>query len=351
MAILQALIAWIGRSAGKILNAIFGWAVVALFGKVPSGQQIWLSVLVASAAAWPLLLLGVGLPKIAAAVLAFVPLPRAVPSSVVRIVWIVLALAVPLVVGWVIAAKAPPGSPAEPIVRRLLRGFPITAGIAGAFLVMFVTVPVLRLTSLLQGRRDEHVPCITDGEDYDVVARDVEALLALHGLEATRTEPSWWLSGPAKILQKLGGKALRGFMPEHLAYWKGPKLEVAFYPSDILIRGEKAHAGWTHGLLAEALAHGPGLQTAAAKAQELERKIRAIWRAYDEHPRGRARSSDLDAQLRAIAAALGTIAVEYDDWQVLYRQTLQLARALSGEPQLLESVVSSVENQPALRRR
>jgi len=33
MAILQALLTLISRSAGKILNAVFGWAVRALFGQ------------------------------------------------------------------------------------------------------------------------------------------------------------------------------------------------------------------------------------------------------------------------------------------------------------------------------
>jgi len=343
MAILQALIAWIGRSAGKILNAIFGWAVVALFGRAPPKQQTLLSALVASAAAWPLLLLGVAFPKIAAAVLAFVPLPHSVPSWIVRIVWIVLALAVPLVVGTVIAAKAPPGSPKESAARKLLRGFPITLGIALAFIIMFVTVPVLRLLSIARGRRDEHVPCITEGNEYDDVAADIDRVLVLHRLEATRSKPSWWLSGPAKVLQKLGGKALRGFMPEHLAYWKGEKLEVAFYPSDILIRGEKARAGWAHGLLAEALAHGAGLQTFDAEAQDLERQIRSVWRVYDENPRAHRGSPLLVSRVHDIGRALGTLTVDYDEWQVLYRQTLQLARALEGEPQLLQSLASPTE--------
>ena len=43
MAILQALISLIGKSAGKILNAIFGWAVVALFGRSSPKEQIVLS--------------------------------------------------------------------------------------------------------------------------------------------------------------------------------------------------------------------------------------------------------------------------------------------------------------------
>src|SRR5688572_28480039 len=114
MALLQALIAYIGKSAGKILNAIFGWAVIALFGRTAPRQHMVLTGLVAMAAAWPLLLLGIAFPKIAALVIAFVPVSDQVPTWAVRIVWIVLALAVPMTIGLVIASKAPPGSAREP---------------------------------------------------------------------------------------------------------------------------------------------------------------------------------------------------------------------------------------------
>ena len=39
MALLQALLALIGRSAGRIVNALFGWAVRALFGFVSSSAM------------------------------------------------------------------------------------------------------------------------------------------------------------------------------------------------------------------------------------------------------------------------------------------------------------------------
>src|SRR6185312_15760616 len=70
MAILQALLTLIGRSAGKVLNAIFGWAVRALFGQTSSRQQTFLSAIVAAAVAWPILLLGLAAPKVAALLLA-----------------------------------------------------------------------------------------------------------------------------------------------------------------------------------------------------------------------------------------------------------------------------------------
>jgi hypothetical protein len=338
MIFLQAIFSAISRSAGKILNAIFGWAVVALFGRTSPRQQTMLSALVGLAAAWPLLLLGIALPKVAALVVAFVPLSKNVPTWIVRLVWIGLAIAVPTVVGVVVAAKAPPGTPPETFIKRVLRGFPITVGIAGSFLLMFVTVPALRLASMARGRQDEHVPLVTSGSAYAEVANMIDAILHRHGLGATRAQPSWWLVGPAWILRKLGGDALRGFMPRQLAYWIGPQLELALYPSDLLIRGEKARMAWAHGLLAEGLARGPGLQTLTPDAQRIEQQIRETWAVLDQDLKHHRHSRMLRSVLRDIAEDLGRVSVPYDEWQVLYRETIQLSRALEGQPQLLDEV-------------
>jgi hypothetical protein len=312
MALLQALISFIGKSAGKILNAIFGWAVVALFGRTSPKEQIVLSGLVGAAAAWPLLVLGIAFPKIATFLVAFLPLSHRVPSSIVRLVWLALALLVPVLVGMVVAAHAPPGSPREHFVTRALRGFPVTVGIAGAFLLMFITVPALRIAAMAKGRQDEHVPCITDGEAYEVVTARINAILHRHALGATRSEPTWWLAGPSKVLTKLGGQALRGYTPDRLAYWNGPELEIAFYPSDILIRGTKAEVARTHGLLAEAITRGPWLRTVDPEAQDLERQIPQVWRVYDEKPAARAHSRRLWSRVADIARDLGNAKVAYD---------------------------------------
>jgi hypothetical protein len=80
MAVLQALIALVTRSLGRITSAIFGWAVVALFGQTAPAEKTMLSALVGAAAAWPILLLGIAMPKLAAFVLGFVSLPDWIPS-------------------------------------------------------------------------------------------------------------------------------------------------------------------------------------------------------------------------------------------------------------------------------
>ncbi len=335
MVIVQAIFSLLSKLAGKVLNAVFGWAVVALFGRSSPRQQTVLTGLVGAAAVWPLLLVGIAVPKIAALVIAFVPYSRHIPTLVLRFIWIALALGVPIAIGLVVANKAPPGSPRESFAKRVVRGFPITAGIAGAFVLMFVVVPVLRLLSIARGRQDEHVPMLTTGAGYERVAAIIDVILQRHRLNARRAPPAWWLMAPARVLGFFGGRALRGFMPADLAYWLGPGLELALYPSDLLIRGAKSKASWAHGVLSEGLTRGPGLQTLDADAQKLEQQIRDIWAAVEEETERRDVAA-LHERYVAIAAELGKIAVPYDDWQVLYRETVQLGRALDGEPQLLE---------------
>src|SRR4051794_38940233 len=99
MVMLQAIATLLTRSLGKIFSALFGWAVNALFGQTTAKEKTLYSVLVGAAAAWPLLVLGTIAPRVATLVLAFVPLTKTIASGFLRLVWVVLALAVPFIVG------------------------------------------------------------------------------------------------------------------------------------------------------------------------------------------------------------------------------------------------------------
>jgi hypothetical protein len=345
VAIVQAVLALISRSLGRIVSAIFGWAVVALFGQTAPGERTLLSAVVGAAAVWPVLLLGVAMPKIATWVLAFVPLPTWIPPSVVRLVWIGLAVVVPFAVGVALAVRRPRGStlsavnpPAarEPALKRLLRGFPTTIGIAAAFLIVFVTVPVRRVMSAVRRLVDLQVPLVTDRDHYQQVAAEVAQVLTLHGFPVRQAEPPWWLTLPSQILIRLGGPAFRDHIPERLAYFQGDRLEVALYPNGLLLRGTPQDTAWAHGIVVEALSAAPALQTFDPRAQDIERQIRRVWSVYRENPSAHRNSSALSGRLEEIAGDLRRAPVTYDEWQVVYRQALQLGRALGGEGQLLE---------------
>lgn len=337
MAILQALFALITRSAGKILNAIFGWAVKALFGRTSARDQTLLSALVAAAVAWPLLLVGVAAPKIAALALAFVPLPKFVPSWIVRLVWLGLAAIVPIALGLTIAARKPPAVRQEPFILRLLRGFPMTLGLAAAFIVMFVSVPVMRFVSMVRKEKSVDVPLATDTAAYHQVAQLVVETLRRHGLDTSPAEPGWWVKAPARILAFFGGDAFAGFVPRTIEHQEGPGLAVTFYPTGLLLRGEEHKLTLAHGLIAETVVRSDGLQTTDADAQAIERQIRHVWKIFDEAPEAHTGSARLSARVDELARALTDLDVDYDQWQVIHRQLLQLDRALHGQRQLLDA--------------
>ena len=350
MAIIQALLALITRSLGRITSSIFGWAVVALFGRTNSREQTLLSALVGAAAAWPILLLGIAMPKVATFLISFVPLPEWVPDWTVRVVWIGLAAAVPFAVGLTMALRrrgASTGSgPAtsverESAVARLLRGFPVTIGIAAAFIVVFVTVPVLRVMALLRRRVEVHVPLVTDAASYAAVAVEAVRTLTKHGFAVREARPGWWMTVPSRILLYFGGPAFRDHIPQRLAYFRGSRLEVALYPNALLLRGVEQDTAWAHGALVEALTTAPALQTFDPGAQDIERQIHRVWSVYRENPRAHERAAALSRRLREITRDIARLPVAYEEWQVVYRQALQLGRALGGEPQLLEVLSSN----------
>jgi hypothetical protein len=351
MAILQALLALIGKSAGKILNAIFGWAVRALFGQTTARQQTFLSALVGAAVAWPILLLGVAFPRIASLLLAFVPIPHWIPSWSIRLVWLALVVIVPLALGVAIGAKAPPGTAAEPFAKRLLRGFPITIGLTAAFLIMFVSVPVMRLAALIRKQRSASIPAITTAAAYQQMSALAVDVLNRAGFQLQPGKPGWWVLAPTRILSWFGGEAFAAFVPAAMAHFDSPTLTVSFYPSGVLLRGKPQPTTWAQGLVTEALMWTDALQSADPKAQALEKKIRGIWRSI---PGGLyRRASHAGDNLAEIATDLGRLEVEFEDWQILYRQALQLGRAIRGERQLLEqraqvepTPVGNEENDP-----
>jgi hypothetical protein len=345
MAILQAVLSLVSRSFGKILSAVFGWAVVALFGQTSGQKKMWLSALVAAAAAWPLLLLGIVAPRLASLVLAFVPIPGSVPDWAVRAVWIALAVAVPCTVGLVMAVRPPTGNPTggvareparESAVTRMIRGIPITFGVAVSFLIVFVTVPALRIVSFVRRRTDVQVPLVTDAQTYEAVAEKIGLTLHHHGFEAQRTEAPWWMTAPSRVLQWCDRQSFDAYVPEHFAYFDGPRLTAALYPNGLLLRGSANETTWAQGVVIEALTPTPGLQTFDPAAQDIERQIRRVWVVYRENPAAHRRSTALLGRLQEIAAAIRRLQVTYDEWQIVYRQALQLGRALGGDPQLLD---------------
>lgn len=334
MGILQGIFAWLRKSASKLVQAIFGWAVRALFGTPDESEKTLLSIVVGAAAVWPLLLIGIPFPKIAAFVVAFVPIPKSVPDGWIRGFWIAAAVLVPVGVGAALARRGdvPRRSSGW---RTALEGFPVTAAVSGAFLTAFATAPVRRLIAMAKRREDLTIPLIVEREHYEAAADGIRDTLDRAGLTVRRAEAPALLTAPSRVLRALGGKLLRDRIPTEIHFYRGADLDVVVNPNGVTVQAEKDKAARAHALICEEATLGPGLQTVESEAQQIEQHIKDVWAVFARDQDSHERSDVLLARLDDIARELEETYLPYDDWQVLYRELLQVARAIRGHSQIL----------------
>jgi hypothetical protein len=332
MVLVQALLVVLRRSLGKIFEAVFGWAVYALFGQVARKDRTLLSAAIGAAAAWPLLVLGVFLPRAAAAILAFLPIPKGVPAEIVRFAWILLAIAVPMLVGLAFGRR---GKTKISRQRRMLLGLPITVGLAAAFLILCVATPVAKVAALVRGRKQEHVVLIVPPGRYGSVAADLEETLARGGMPVRPGEAPWHLRAMARLVRRMGGASLAAYIPERIAVLIGEDIEATLYPGGVSLAGGERTAARAHSLIVERAARTEALQTTDPDAQAIERRIKALWRDLDPGQREKNRRPELDELFVRIA----DVDVDYEDWESIYRQALQLSLAARGGGFLLEKAV------------
>jgi hypothetical protein len=107
------------------------------------------------------------------------------------------------------------------------------------------------------------------------------------------------------------------------------------------LHGRGKRSTWAHGLIVESTVHGRGLQTFAAEAQAIERHVRSLWRHFDADRAAHAGSPVLLERVRELVRELAKLDVDYEEWQVLYRQLLQLDRAVRGQEQLLDEATEN----------
>lgn len=317
-----------------------GWAVAALFGRTTRRGRALFPVITGAAIAWPLLLIGIVIPKPLVQMVALIPVPDWVPSMDVRFVWMGLALLIPLAVGatvtWIVGPQ-----PGQGYLARVLRGFPLTVGLAAAFACIFLSVPLLRLVSLFRRESSAEIPLIMNGPAYADVAIKVAEVLRRQGFVVRTGRPGWWVTTPIRLLGRMGGRALGSHLPERLEHFETGDLTITLYPSGIVLRGKRERLSWAHGLIAEAVVYTEGLQTSDARAQALEERLRPLWKHHHDGPSAGEASPNLCDELEPLAEELRNLQVDWDDWQILYRQILQLDRVLQGRRQLLDVGVES----------
>jgi hypothetical protein len=322
--VIQALIAALARSAGRILNTALAWATVMIFGKVPDDRQIYLSVLTFASLGWIAVVLGIVVPSVGMFLLSFVTLPDWVDRTWVRLAMLIAALVLPGVVGAVAlllkdSEERPRGAAR---VKAILKGYPFTLGLAVTLVLMTVFAPILKLQTIGRRWTSQHVPMLVESEHYDAVVEHVQRALATAGWKTERHPASWMLRLPTRVLTWLAGGSIDTLVAERLATLRSAVIEVVLHPSDLVVSGRAADVARARGVLARELAFSDAHLTWTKEANQLEDRLRAVWRELDRpRPIGTwtARSAH---RLREIEGDLDRLEVSYEEWEVLFRAKL-----------------------------
>ena len=338
MAILAGLLGFIGRFAGKVLTTTLGWASTLLFGRVPGDRQIVLALITFGSVVWAALAIGVVLPFLGAFLVAAVPAQGIVSEDYLRLGMLIGALVVPAVVGIasifvVEPAKRPKGTG---LIAQVLRGYPLSAALA-VTLVLLALVGIARFVHHLVLRwTDAHVAVVVRPGGYERVVADLERALDDAGLAVDRRPAPAVLAVPGRMLGSIAGPGVRSLVPEKLVQLAGEGLEVGLYPSDIAISGDKVRVARARAAIASRLLATAAWMTTAAEAQEIEARLERLAAARTAGGQtGTAAASDsqsaaidVAAELRSIDEALAVLAVPHEEWEVLYRERLQVERDL-----------------------
>ena len=337
----------LSRQMSALLRAVFGWSITGLFGRLPQKQQTALSIALILSIAWPLLVVGVFLPRVAAYALAFLPLEKWIGLNVLRIIWLALAVTAPLAVGAIARWVAPPKNTKGSALRTLLAGYPLTLGFALSFLITLFVVPVLKLGAVVRRWSDEHVYVqVREGEYQNVLRLLGRSCFAAH-IPVTEEPVPKSMALSTRVLHWFAKGAIAPIVADEPRMLRGKGIQVYLYPADLLLRGEPAvFARMRAAMMREPLLRHAHIVEDPA-GQKIEDELLRMWALVERHrlightasaagteigqPTGIAAS-----RLKEIVRELDALNLPFNQWVLLYTNLHHLERALSGGPELVD---------------
>src|SRR5688572_15904909 len=307
---------------------VFGWASVMLFGRVPQDKQLLLAVVAMGSVAWVVALVGVVLPDAGTFLVALVPAPDFIAESWIRLAMLVLAVTLPLGVGTAGLFLMDPSDRPKGIggkAMQILRGYPYAAVLAIVLLLLLIVAPIFKFRTIVKRWEDAHIPIVVKPGGYEQVAAELEAAVDSAGLNLQRARAPRVLEVPSRLLATVGGESVRRLVPDRLVMLKAPSLEVTIHPSDVAVAGAKEAVARARAAVADRLTKTEAYLTVAEEAPEIEDALRRLRQTDVTDASARAGAVET---LQAIDARLSRLVVPYEEWEVLYRQRLQVERDL-----------------------
>ena len=338
MAFLAAAIAFGSRFASKVLTTALGWASTLLFGRVPASRQILLLGITFGSVIWMVMLAGFIVPDLGTFLLLLIPPQNIIPEGTIRLLMLVGVIVVPGIVGLVTLALT---SKDERTPRRALeafaRGYPLTILLAILLVFLALLAVYRKVNSVIRRRTDAHVPMVVKPGAYEQVADDLDRALTDAGFDLTPETAPATMSMPAKWLAAVAGRTSSSLVPDRMLRLRGADLDILIYPMDILISGKGDDVTRARAAMASRLTTSAAHLTVTAEAQAIEDRLTTLaGGTREEGAPVPTFDETAAAEFASIDEALATIRIPYDEWEVLYRQRLQVERdmragAMAGE--------------------
>ena len=342
MIIVQALLTLIIHSLGRVLNMVFGWATVMLFGRVPQERQIFLSIVAFGSVTWLVVVLGIAFPSLAAFMLTFAPIPKWVDEGWIRIAMLAAAVLVPPLVGEsAIRAVDPDRRPrgAARIGEALISGYRFSLGIAVALVALILVAPILWIRDFRRRWVTRHVAVIVHRRDYLDVLDAVQRALHAGGVPAQRGHVVGLLRFPTAVLAFVAGGRIQAPHAE-TARLSAERVEVLLYPFDLVISGDRTQVSLAQAIVAEHLPRTKAYMTWSEQGNALEDRLKRLWArvarergedrsvAAAREPVPTGRNGEIVAEVGRAAQDLKGLCLSFDEWEILFRELLMIERDL-----------------------
>jgi hypothetical protein len=225
-------------------------------------------------------------------------------------------------------------------ILAVLRGYPYTVGLAITLVMLIVLTPILKVRNILRRWTDRHVPVIVEPQHYAGVVRDLRGALDRGGISTRAIAASWMIRMPTRVLTFFAGGSVKNLVAEQLTTLVAPTVEIMLHPSDLVASGRERDVARTQAILATNLTFTKAYLTWDKEANDLEDRLRRIWddlQHTSQHSADGVPERDWDA-LDQVERDLKQLKLPYEEWEVLYRETLTVRVAmLRRHPALADS--------------
>lgn len=340
MLLLSTLLTALARKTGDFLQALFGWSVAALFGRLHRSQRISVTIALVLSLFWPVFVVGTFFPAAATWFISFVPIESPTVKSVLRGVWLVLALSAPAVVGALVRLAVPLGA-RKSMAASMLHGYPLALGMALSFLVTLITVPLVKLSSIARRWEEEHIYVQPrEGRYRDVLKHLVTACEASQLIPTVERVPDA-LALSTHVLRFFSRGAIDTLLVLEPRRVVCEGLELSLYPADLLLRGTPDRVAHVRARLTATLLERDAYLVQDPKAQELQDELGRLWDALQRHAFPEQAVDGLESRLEAtVRTAISARSIPFDEWLTIDRIARRFEAALHGQHSRIDAMAS-----------